>query len=240
MNDGADFLALYKELGVDPECDTGTFKRAYRRRVSGLHPDRAGSNAGDEETLKRLNHACSVALEFHRTHGRFPGTAVKSTAAPAGARNEVVPAHAGEDAIDAGTRARWRAMSWMGLLGVAALTALALSAGDDDSTATPAAMPAQESPATASGTGLHRATDSPALRLGMSPDEVIAAIGQPFSSDATGQQWLYGASWVKVACGQLVDWYSSPLQPLNAAHERPGPGDAIPDFRPRRHCPPNS
>jgi len=233
MNDGADFLALYKELGVDPECDTDTFKRAYRRRVSGLHPDRAGSGNGDEETLKTLNRACSAALEFHRVHGRFPGTAVRSTVAPATARRDVVTT-SGEDATDdPGSRMRWRALLWLGL-GVA-LTALVLSASDDDGPASPAAPAvaiADVAPSAA------RKTEMPVLKLGMTPREVIAVTGQPFGSDASGQQWLYGASWVRVACGQLVDWYSSPSRPLNVAHERPGPDDTVPGFRPRRHCPP--
>ena len=233
MNDGADFLALYKELGVDPECDTDTFKRAYRRRVSGLHPDRAGSGDGDEEKLKKLNRACSAALEFHRVHGRFPGTAVKSTVAPAAVRHEVVPA-IGEDAIDdADSPMRWRALLWLGL-GVA-VTALVLSASDDDHPASPTASAVSIPDVARPGA---RATEIAVLKLGMTPREVIAVTGQPFGSDASGQQWLYGASWVRVACGQLVDWYSSPSRPLNVAHERPGPDDTMPGFRPRRHCPP--
>ncbi len=234
MNDGADFLALYKELGVDPECDTDTFKRAYRRRVSGLHPDRAGSHAGDEDTLKKLNYACSAALEFHRVHGRFPGTAVKSAAAPVVTRREVVAAGSDDTVDDADSRMRWRAVIWLGLGAV--LAALVLSANDDDRAASPA-LSAVPIPNVAD-TAAHRTADAPVLKLGMTPAEVIAVAGQPFGRDATGQQWLYGASWVRVACGQLVDWYSSPSQPLDVAHDRPGLGDTVPDFRPRRHCPP--
>lgn len=239
MNDGADFLALYKELGVDPECDTDTFKRAYRKRVSGLHPDRAGGTSGDDDTLKKLNYACSAALEFHRVHGRFPGTAVKSTTLAAGLRTEVMPVGGPEDVPDAetvGSRPRWRAVIWLGL--GAALTALVLSANNDDGPARPA-MSATGIQTAADAASL-RSAEGPVLKLGMSPDEVVMVIGQPFSSDDTGQQWLYGASWVRVACGQLVDWYSSPLQPLKVTHDRPEPGDTVPDFRPRRHCPPHS
>ena len=238
MNHGADFLALYKELGVGPECDPDTFKRAYRRRVSGLHPDRAGSsNPGNEDALKTLNYAYSSALEFHRTHGRFPGTMVKATVAAPAMRTEV--AHHPEDDIEgeaAGSPSRWRTLAWLGL--AVALTVLLLSANEDDIRAKQATS-SETAQAMAQAESL-RAAEGPVLKLGMSPDEVIAVIGPPFSSDDTGQQWLYGASWVRVACGQLVDWYSSPLQPLKVAHDRPDPNDTIADFRPRRHCPATS
>jgi len=237
MNDGADFLTLYKELGVGPECDPDSFKRAYRRRVSGLHPDRVGRHAGGEDTLKTLNYAYSAALEFHRTHGRFPGATVKAPAATSGMRTDIV--HGGDDAIwdePARTPSRWRRLAWLAL--AIALAALLLSPDDDGHDGQYPDAP--EAGASAATAGSRVADDKPVLKLGMSPNEVIAVIGPPFSSDHTGQQWLYGASWVRGACGQLVDWYSSPLQPLKVAHERPGPGDTVDDFHPRRHCPDNS
>lgn len=238
MNDGADFLALYKELGVDPACDPDSFKRAYRKRVSGLHPDRAGGNAGDEDTLKTLNYAYSAALEFYRVHGRFPGTTVKAPISPPVMRTDM--ARTSESDIDdesADGPSRWRMAGWLGL--AIALTVLVLSANDDSPGSAPAATPGAVQAARAH-VGPPPPVDRPVLKLGMSPNEVIAVIGPPFSSDYTGQQWLYGASWVRVACGQLVDWYSSPLQPLKVANDRPGPGDTVVDFHPRRHCPANS
>ncbi|MFT3756177.1 MAG: J domain-containing protein [Pseudoxanthomonas sp.] len=236
MNNGADFLALYKELGVDPECDTDTFKRAYRRRVSGLHPDRAGGSAGDEDTLKKLNYACSAALEFHRAHGRFPGTAVRSAPPATAMRTKAVHAHEIEaNGESANSPPRWRMAAWLGL--AIALTVLLLSTNDDEGTAGQA--PATDVTHSAGHAPAPQPVDKPMLKLGMSPDQVVAVIGPPFSRDDTGQQWLYGASWVRVACGQLVDWYSSPLQPLKVANHRPGPDDTIADFRPRRHCPTN-
>nr|WP_298129098.1 J domain-containing protein [uncultured Pseudoxanthomonas sp.] len=236
MNDGADFLTLYKELGVGPECDPDSFKRAYRRRVSGLHPDRAGTDAGGEDTLKTLNYAYSAALEFHRAHGRFPGSTVKTAPSAGSLRTEMAQTcEAPIEDAPAATASRWRLMAGLGL--TLALTALLMSANDD---APDVAHVASSGTVSAAATGGSlAANDKPLLKLGMSPDEVIAVIGPPFSSDHTGQQWLYGASWVRVACGQLVDWYSSPLQPLDVARERPGPGDTVADFRPRRHCPGN-
>ncbi|WP_334178682.1 DnaJ domain-containing protein [Pseudoxanthomonas sp.] len=235
MNHGADFLALYEALGVGPECDPDAFKRAYRRRVSGLHPDRAGGDPRDEDTLKTLNYAYSAALEFHRAHGRFPGTTVRASHAGPATRTEI--AHGGE-VVDTEARgpSRWRMAVWLGL--AVALIALLLAANDDDRAADQAMPYGAERPAT--HVASPRTATEPVLKLGMSPDEVIAVIGPPFSSDDTGQQWLYGASWVRVACGQLVDWYSSPLQPLKVAHDRPGPSDTVDDFRPRRHCPTTS
>ncbi len=237
MNHGADFLALYRELGVGPECDPDTFKRAYRRRVSGLHPDRAGGNSGNEDALKTLNYAYSSALEFHRTHGRFPGTTVKAAPVAPAARTEVM--HNPEDAIEGeagGSPSRWRTLAWLGL--AVALTVLLFSANEGNMRVKQA--PSSEIARATAQAESPRAADGPVLKLGMSPDEVIAVIGPPFSSDDTGQQWLYGASWVRVACGQLVDWYSSPLQPLKVTHDRPDPSDTVADFRPRRHCPATS
>ena len=46
MSAQIDFLALYRELGIDPTCSPEAFKHAYRRRVSELHPDRGSDVVG--------------------------------------------------------------------------------------------------------------------------------------------------------------------------------------------------
>ena len=79
MTDTTDFIALYRDLGVAPECTAEEFKRAYRRRVSDLHPDRVGDAGGGEEALKALNLGYAAAVEFRRVHGRFPGASVTRT-----------------------------------------------------------------------------------------------------------------------------------------------------------------
>jgi len=69
-----DFLELYRELGVSPGCCLLDFKRAYRRHVARLHPDRRGDGqprVGDQ--LQQLTAQYSAAMEFQRRHGRLPG-----------------------------------------------------------------------------------------------------------------------------------------------------------------------
>ncbi|WP_096389531.1 J domain-containing protein [Halopenitus persicus] len=44
----------YRTLGVEPDADEDTIKRAYRDRAKSLHPD---AESGDEEAFKRLTRA---------------------------------------------------------------------------------------------------------------------------------------------------------------------------------------
>lgn len=46
--------AAYRTLGVDPDADEETIKRAYRERAKSLHPD---AESGDEEAFKKLTRA---------------------------------------------------------------------------------------------------------------------------------------------------------------------------------------
>src|SRR3546814_4196936 len=71
MIDQTDFIVLYRELGVDPDCSVDGLRLAYRRRVADLHPDRGGDS--DEDELKSLNQRYAAALDFHRHYGRLPG-----------------------------------------------------------------------------------------------------------------------------------------------------------------------
>lgn len=69
----SDFTSLYASLGVDPDCDVETLKRLFRRRIAELHPDRGAILSEEELMLLYLE-----ALRFHRRHGRFPGTRIRS------------------------------------------------------------------------------------------------------------------------------------------------------------------
>src|SRR5690606_12070703 len=91
MSAQIDFLALYRELGIDPTCSREAFKHAYRRRVSELHPDRGSEGHAGEEALKVLNLGYAAALEFFQAHGRFPG----APPAPAAARRPAPAPSAG-------------------------------------------------------------------------------------------------------------------------------------------------
>lgn len=76
----SDFTQLYSQLALRPDCTLDEFKRAYRRRVAELHPDRSpGSSAASPEggmSLSELTSLYTTATRFHRTHGRLPGAAV--------------------------------------------------------------------------------------------------------------------------------------------------------------------
>ena len=82
MSGDTDFLLLYEELGLVPGCTLEEFKRAYRRRISSLHPDRRpdGTNDGSREAVRRLTSLYGAAIAFERRFGRLPG------AEPAGLR----------------------------------------------------------------------------------------------------------------------------------------------------------
>ncbi|MGH8211917.1 MAG: hypothetical protein ACREPP_01655 [Rhodanobacteraceae bacterium] len=84
MSGDTDFLLLYEELGLAAgRCSLDEFKRAYRRRISSLHPDRRPKDSTDDgasEAVRRLTTLYGAAIAFERRFGRLPG------AEPAGAR----------------------------------------------------------------------------------------------------------------------------------------------------------
>src|SRR3546814_8512251 len=66
MIDQTDFIVLYRELGVGPDCSVDGLRLAYRRRVADLHPDRGGDS--DEDELKSLNQRYAAALDRSKEH----------------------------------------------------------------------------------------------------------------------------------------------------------------------------
>ncbi|HUH91443.1 MAG TPA: J domain-containing protein [Lysobacter sp.] len=71
-----DFVKLYAELGLQPDCSLDELKLAYRRRVAELHPDRLGPDAISVDTHQRLSNLIAsyrASLRFHRQYGRLPG-----------------------------------------------------------------------------------------------------------------------------------------------------------------------
>ena len=70
----AEFDQLYAQLRLTPACSLDELHRAFRRAVSELHPDRAGSADGEAQArLRELIRLHARATEFHRRHGRLPG-----------------------------------------------------------------------------------------------------------------------------------------------------------------------
>ncbi|WP_172461762.1 J domain-containing protein [Dyella jiangningensis] len=232
MTHETDFLDLYRQLGVNPGCGLAELKQAYRRQVAVLHPDRQADRSVDARAsarLQRLTAQYGAAMDFHRRHGRLPGSPASRVGDPvnAGERAALVPdpfavprsvvreasppAHAAHpvDAPKRRSHGRFALLLVVVALGVFAYSLYSLygqaGAGDspDD---TPAALQA--------GAGEHAdAGDAPALRIGMSADEVRAVEGDPVSMH--GDLWEYGPSWVRFDHDRVVDWHSSPLRVLH-------------------------
>lgn len=251
-----DFIRLYRELGIAPDCSLEAFKQAYRRRVGELHPDRTADDAAAVNTLKDLNLCYSAALDFHRQHGRLPGALPHGTVVGMGPGTTAgtSPGTGGEHATDAlrpppatesarPRRRRPRPVSsdpkflhsrtfWL------VLTALLLAAvwyfGN---------LPTEEAdhryeqlPPAA---GAAPASRLHSLTLGMPGSDVAGLLGEPVGRDEYNERWIYGPSWVEFECDRVVDWYSSRLKPLPV--DAPRPEHANPDRHDKRrgaHCPP--
>ncbi|WP_165418422.1 J domain-containing protein [Dyella amyloliquefaciens] len=233
MTRETDFLDLYRQLGLSPGCDLAELKQAYRRRVAMLHPDRRPNLAIDARAsarLQRLTAQYGAAMDFHRRHGRLPGAPVTRDAtsdvfpavADPFAASRTAPPLAGTPfhpvsevaAAKRRTRGRVAVVLVVVALGVfawnlysASFGAGAGSVSEDDTQSSDAATVAQDD-----------APDAPALRLGMSADEVRAIEGDPVSTH--GDLWEYGPSWVRFDRDQVVDWHSSPLRALHTG-DRP-------------------
>src|SRR3546814_18211872 len=80
MIDQTDFIVLYRELGVGPDCSVDGLRLAYRRRVADLHPDRGGDSDADE--LTSLNPRSAAALDFPRHSDHLPGAPPAPSAHP--------------------------------------------------------------------------------------------------------------------------------------------------------------
>ena len=57
------------------------------------------------------------------------------------------------------------------------------------------------------------------LQIGLSVEEVESIEDAPIMRNDA--RWDYGPSWIAFEKGKVVDWYSSPLQPLRRATTRP-------------------
>lgn len=232
MVSDTDFVALYQELELGPDCTLEQFKRAYRRRVARLHPDLAGQ-PGDIARLQRLNRLYEAALAFQRQHGRLPGAPVPpvhgaGARTPAAGRSAAV---GGPAAGPAGQARAPRGTSVPGVAGpasrlryaipiavvVAAAALLWLRLEDDPRRPTETAAGAARTVPTAADGEVVTATGW--IELGMEARRVLAIQGPPLN--AYERRWDYGPSWIGFQCGKVVDWYSSPLRPLRVGSESP-------------------
>jgi hypothetical protein len=57
------------------------------------------------------------------------------------------------------------------------------------------------------------------LQIGMTTEAVRHIEGQPLLLGDS--RWDYGPSWIRFEKGRVVDWYSSPMRPLNIDSSNP-------------------
>ncbi|HEY0179708.1 MAG TPA: DnaJ domain-containing protein [Dokdonella sp.] len=234
-----DFISLYEQLGLGPDCSADELKRAYRRRIAELHPDRRPGPSDPAATarLQTLIAAYNAAIGFERRHGRLPGAALVRRGASMPPRTAAARPHAARGPAPAAPR-RGTGLRWIVLAGLAAAGVGAyLWSGSDaepprrppsSRTAEPpprapsgsAPGPARSAPAT----GGALPTGAPVLRLGMDADDVRAIQGRPVM--VNGERWEYGPSWIEFDHGKVSGWYSSQLRPLKVAGEHTRPAEA--------------
>jgi hypothetical protein len=217
MANEIDFLDLYRQLRVSPDCSLDEFKRAYRRCVSTLHPDRKPPgqegyrNSRSAQRLQQLNVQYEAAMDFQRLHGRLPGASPLPAVAPQRAAAPPRPSPR-PTPLRAPRRehVKWLIPIALVAIGVLFWGASAV-APQPDASGEAATRDNDPSPA--------EAPAAPSLSLGMSPENVRAIEGNPVA--IRDELWEYGPSWVRFDHGSVVDWYSSPLHSLKTARTVP-------------------
>jgi hypothetical protein len=215
-----DFIDLYAELELDPDCDLDQFRQAYRRRVAALHPDRQTRNPPDPQAagkLQSLTVLYRAAMTFHRQHGRLPGATSPAAQPAPHARTTAIRSRPTRPASSEAPR---RSRLWLVVL-------IAIVAGvilwDRPSKPEAPSTDSDTSVRKTSGyTGKQVETDNSSgvpLHLGMSLRQVRKIQGDPFM--VSGNRWDYGPSWIRFENGKVAGWYSSPLRPLKDAVSEP-------------------
>lgn len=212
MANETDFLELYRELGVSPGCCLLDFKRAYRRHVARLHPDRPGDGQPRlGEQLQQLTAQYSAAMEFQRRHGRLPGAQaedVRISVSEPTLRSTLPPLGP--------TRESRRGPSKITILFAVSVVAALFWCTDP----LPFAPEISHMPYIAQSSAEVPETPAlPMLALGMSQENVRTIEGEPML--IRDDHWEYGPSWIRFENGEVVDWYSSPLRSLRTTTGRP-------------------
>lgn len=204
-----DFTQLYSQLNLPPDCSLEEFKRAYRRRISELHPDRRGAmpapSLETQNVLRELISLYAAAIRFNRRHGRLPGGAIHAATVP---RPPAAPRRFSSAQPPRPTARHGRAIA---ILLIALLLTLLLSWYWSMPTEPeePTSAPEFTGPVTTVVVIRNR------LEVGMDKNTVLAIQGEPLHKYET--EWDYGPSWLRFEQDRLIDWYSSPLYRLKTA-----------------------
>ncbi|MET0330182.1 MAG: J domain-containing protein [Dyella sp.] len=215
MADQTDFLDLYQKLELHPDCGLLEFKRAYRRYVAQLHPDRLAasqcdSNGDGAARLQQLMSQYAAAMDFQRRHGRLPGASGSRASA-------VKPVHQPRYVETwPAVMPRRSHTRLLAVLVIIIIGGVLWSVGPTPSEA-PEEAPGDSIPAEY-GLGIAGLPLVVPLALGDTTESVRTSEGTPLVVRA--DRWEYGPSWIRFQQDQVVDWYSSPLQPLKTAPSR--------------------
>ncbi|GGA40552.1 J domain-containing protein [Dyella nitratireducens] len=222
MANEIDFLELYRQLRVSPDCSLEEFKRAYRRCVSTLHPDRKPpghegyKNSRSGQRLQQLNVQYEAAMEFHRLHGRLPGAPPPSVVTPQRVNPPPRPPPPPPVMTQASSAVPRRPhVKWLIPIALLAICILFWGA----SAVTPPSDGGNDNATRDNDATLAEAPAAPTLTLGMSPENVRTIEGNPV--EIRDDLWEYGPSWIRFDHGSVIDWYSSPLHSLKTAQARP-------------------
>lgn len=202
---------------MKPDCGVDELKRAYRRRVSRLHPDRHGSgnpNIKAAELLKELTAQYGSAMDFERRYGRLPGAAATARAAVVEVPVSTRPVP--EAPVVAARHSR-RKMLILMLGSCALLWAIVSPLRTPKVAATLDTTKAESDPV--DSMTVPSSNPSGRLRLGMSSARVRDIEGDPLV--VHDDLWEYGPSWISFHSDRVVDWYSSPLHSLRTVDGRP-------------------
>jgi hypothetical protein len=223
MATAIDFLRLYREFQLEPGASIDDLRRAYRRQVSMVHPDKldakdAISQQLATEHLQRLTTLYEAGVQFHRLHGRLPGSSTVGDSRFEPDRGEVEPRIAPPRPAPS-KRLRWTVSA---LLLTCALAWWLWPASSEDAAVTIQPIPISPSRLLGARTPTAiRGKDG--IQMGMGKDAVIRIIGAPVMRE--GERWLYGPSWILFQEGKVAEWYSSPLHPLRISSEPANEGD---------------
>lgn len=210
----------YVLLGAAAGCEIETLRLLYRRAVREVHPDVNPALADDpdaQQRLRALNTAMQRLEDYFREHERLPLQPLNAAPEPAFALAGAHPA-APRQAADGGD-VRVGGLKWLLVSATVALAIWALA--PEPAKPPPPVEHAGPSPAereaarTAEDDARRRARYAMAfgVRVGDGPERVKAILGKPLM--VAGDVWEYGPSHVIFRDGRVVDWYSSPLQPIS-------------------------